>query len=278
MPSNLRINPRIYYTEGTFSGRPQHFHAHCEILFILEGSLTLEVQGVRRALGEGDACFIFPNVVHGYEGGNGSERHILLNFAPEYVGGLTETLLSSRPENCVVKGSDVPELSYYIKAACKTYVSSPAAESFGEEKAKHAALSDRIASEFIRGSTVAVCALLLSRLDLEKVHGQSMRTMQTLTKYCLENYTKKLTLGGVSEELHISRHYISHLFAQEFKTGFLEYINSLRVSRAKELLRSGDMKISEVAALCGFESPRTFGRVFMAHTGMTPRDYRGMRG
>lgn len=53
-----------------------------------------------------------------------------------------------------------------------------------------------------------------------------------------------------------------------------DYINELRVRDAKQLLEAGEMPISEIAFEVGFESLRSFNRVFYKQTGMTPTDYR----
>jgi YesN/AraC family two-component response regulator len=81
-------------------------------------------------------------------------------------------------------------------------------------------------------------------------------------------------LQTIADELHISRYYISHLFGQRLHIGFSDYINSLRVRSAAEMLKSGNKTITEIAYAVGYNSVRTFDRCFLKVRGMTPKEYR----
>ena len=76
----------------------------------------------------------------------------------------------------------------------------------------------------------------------------------------------------ISEALHLNKYYISHMFKERMNIGFTDFINSLRTEHACELLKK-DVSITDVAFSSGFSSIRTFNRVFLENTGMTPRDY-----
>lgn len=78
----------------------------------------------------------------------------------------------------------------------------------------------------------------------------------------------------ISQALHISRTYISHLFSEKLHMGFSEYIGMLRISDACNLLATRDMSITEISYAVGFDSTRSFNRLFLKYTGMTPREYR----
>lgn len=53
-----------------------------------------------------------------------------------------------------------------------------------------------------------------------------------------------------------------------------DYIASLRIERAKELLLSTDTTVSEIGAQVGYDDPRYFSRIFQKSTGESPRAYR----
>ena len=53
-----------------------------------------------------------------------------------------------------------------------------------------------------------------------------------------------------------------------------DYVNQLRVDRARTLLLATDQEVSRVSAECGYENPRTFNREFRRICGCTPREYR----
>ena len=72
-----------------------------------------------------------------------------------------------------------------------------------------------------------------------------------------------ITLETVAHALGVSRIHLSHIFSQQLRINFRQYINALRIDRACFLLRNPSYSISEIAYLCGYGNPRTFHRAFL---------------
>jgi AraC-like DNA-binding protein len=88
------------------------------------------------------------------------------------------------------------------------------------------------------------------------------------------NYSNPiLGLGYISEELGISTSYISRVFKEKYQVGAVEYINTIRIEHAKELIRQDDMNIKEIALKVGFSSDVSFIRVFKKYENITPGKY-----
>jgi len=78
-----------------------------------------------------------------------------------------------------------------------------------------------------------------------------------------------------SEELDVNPAYLSREFSRYFDNlSFGEYIRKLRIEKAIQLLESTDDTLAEIAYLTGFSDQSHFNRVFKAHTGQTPSEYR----
>ena len=84
----------------------------------------------------------------------------------------------------------------------------------------------------------------------------------------------ELSVADLANELGTNRTYLSNLINQHMKTSFSNYVNSLRVKYAKDLLLSTDDTIEEIYKASGFQSRSTFWRAFSQVEGCTPKDFR----
>lgn len=86
--------------------------------------------------------------------------------------------------------------------------------------------------------------------------------------------SEHLSLAYVAERVGISASRYSALFPQEMNRNFKEYVDSLRLNLAKQLLRTSDLQVSVVAARVGYRNAYSFTRFFKTKTGLTPVEYR----
>ena len=93
-------------------------------------------------------------------------------------------------------------------------------------------------------------------------------------KYITNNYNKNITLKDVADEVFLSQNYLSELFKKETGVGFYEFLSTYRVRKAKEMLKTTNLKIYEVAENVGYNDSITFGRAFKKLTGTTPNNFR----
>jgi AraC-like DNA-binding protein len=100
-------------------------------------------------------------------------------------------------------------------------------------------------------------------------------TLNRLTEYVGENYTRDISLTEVAEHYDISPGYVSKLFREYLKTTFKDYLNQYRIEKAKKLLmEDSEMKIGQIAELVGFTNVISFNRVFKRYEMVSPGDYR----
>jgi len=83
-----------------------------------------------------------------------------------------------------------------------------------------------------------------------------------------------LTNAVLAQECNVSEVYFRKLFVRYFNTSPKQFLIDVRLQNAKQLLTEGELEISAVSERCGFSNPYHFCRLFKAHTGMTPTQYR----
>lgn len=107
-------------------------------------------------------------------------------------------------------------------------------------------------------------------------YRKAVRTYNSICLYVQENYAQPLTRASVSQHFGLAPNHVSRLFRQEGMVRFNDYLNLVRISRAKYLLRKSKVSMKEVAASCGYNDLPYFCRVFKRITKTTPSEYRSL--
>ena len=83
-----------------------------------------------------------------------------------------------------------------------------------------------------------------------------------------------LTLSSVAERFYISPSYLSTFFKENTGDTFLNYLTHYRIDKAKELLRTTNISVTDIAAQVGYASSNNFARIFKKIEQITPSQYR----
>jgi two-component system, response regulator YesN len=120
--------------------------------------------------------------------------------------------------------------------------------------------------------------LYINLLELSKhfrlVRQRDGQLVRDIKRYLEDNYTKEITLQQLADHFFLSRENVSRKFKLVSSENLSDYLTTLRVNKAKELLTSTEMRLSEIAGLVGFQDEKYFGRVFKKAVGKTPSEYR----
>ena len=89
-----------------------------------------------------------------------------------------------------------------------------------------------------------------------------------------ENLHKQITLARVAGIAGMTEQSFCRFFKKRTRKNYSQYLNDLRISRAKELLIQTDHPVSDIARLCGYNSNSHFCRIFKEHAGESPFKYK----
>ncbi len=87
-------------------------------------------------------------------------------------------------------------------------------------------------------------------------------------------YQKPYSLDELALEYGVNKFRLCREFAKYYKYTPIQYLNRMRIERAKELLLNTDEKIVDISQMVGIENPNHFIRLFKEKTGVTPLTYR----
>ena len=97
-------------------------------------------------------------------------------------------------------------------------------------------------------------------------------------KYIQENYQNDdMSLQSVASSVNVSSNHFSAIFRKETGETFIDYLTTVRINKAKELLTCTSMKTSEIGFEVGYRDPHYFSYIFKKTMGMSPKEYRRIK-
>ena len=235
---------------------PAHVHELVEIVVILEGQLEMTIAGKTRVMRPGDIGMAFPSVSHSYDDVSPDMKGLALIFAPDVIQEYLKTFCSMCPVSPFLASG--PQTQPMEDVARRLYAYS---------QNRQTPLVTAYLHVFL-----AHLFIVVSLQPVEKFVESDM--IQRVLQYISEHFTERLTLESAAHELGISRSHLSHIFSQQLRVNFRQYINTLRINKARFLLSDPQQPITQIAYMCGYENSRTFHRAFLEECGMQPSAYR----
>ncbi len=98
----------------------------------------------------------------------------------------------------------------------------------------------------------------------------ALRAMKAASDYMEQNYREKITVEELAVRSGYSASHFARVFTKVYDTSPIQYVNQIRIMHAKNLLRTGQYTIAEIAQECGFSNVYYFSRCFKQITGTTP--------
>ncbi|MBS5695776.1 MAG: AraC family transcriptional regulator [Lachnospiraceae bacterium] len=88
-----------------------------------------------------------------------------------------------------------------------------------------------------------------------------------------QKYMDDWNIESMAEYCKLSTGYFSHLFKKRMGSAPMKYLTELRIEKAKELIATNSMNLSDIAQMVGFTDPLYFSRVFKKTTGIPPKEF-----
>ena len=127
----------------------------------------------------------------------------------------------------------------------------------------------------VAGLAVAITLFVLKRRKKPSKTKISNPYIRQSIQIILEEFNDpELSLQKIAEKLNVSRSHLSNLFKHETGKSFPQFLNNVRINKAKELLKSTNMRISEIAFKVGYGSYEYFNSAFTGSENTPPGDFR----
>ena len=238
----------------------KHNHKETEIVYIKSGHCIMGVSEKYVPLREGD-CIVLPKgVPHWFLVDKKDSCQIAqLEFYIEIPDEMNTGMELYRQVQ-YYKFSECEPVKDLIESICKLHRS----DKLG--KYKELQMDLMFVQLFIE------FAAKLEEQDSYEQNGK----IEEIVNYVNENYENDICIEDVAKQFGVSSRYIRKCFKKETGINCSQYITSLRIEKAKELLWSSNKTVTEVALMTGFNSSQYFCRVFQHQTGKMPLEYRNL--
>ncbi len=242
-----------------------HRHKRLEINFIQKGACTMHFGGERVTFKENEMMIIFPLVEHRFIPHQEGVSLMQLEFMPDlfYLIAEEEGHNLSFYKEIFSKTGDRKYMKIINNVRLIRAVQRIIDELIDEKEAYNLLVLIYYTELLILVSRQMLCPLLSHK---SKPLFQALEIIQS-------SFTQGISLAGIAEECGVSERYLRKLFSSRLHVSYTEYVNELRINKAKELLHNTKQSVKEVAYVCGFNSVEYFGRVFKQYTGTSPGNY-----
>lgn len=121
-----------------------------------------------------------------------------------------------------------------------------------------------------RGVFTLVLNSLISYTLNDKQDEESTKRLNKVKEYILSNYNREIKIEELAAIVNLNSVYFGVYFRKNIGQTIGDYINQIRINRARDLLTTGEYKVNEAAYQCGFNDSLYFSKVFKKFMGISP--------
>lgn len=250
------IYTKFYQEKGTnynFSGEK---HSYWELTYVDKGELLTTIDGVSYHLKQGDLIFYAPMQFHTQSTFEKiSSSYLTINFKMNFNHAdlLCNKIFSLKRD------------SYFIVTRLI------------EELSNNNLYSDDLSLCYLKELIIQML-----RLDNSHFHSKPTTHMQQtyenellndILLYIDDNIYEKISVSTLCEHFCISTSMLHSLFRKNMNNTAKNYINELKLSKSKELIRNSTHTLSEISEMLGFSSIHYFSKKFKSYFNISPTEY-----
>ena len=128
--------------------------------------------------------------------------------------------------------------------------------------------------EIININTTTVSNISIDKLDIsEKGNGKSSDFVISIKQYLMNHLCENIKISNICEVLNCSKTFLHVNFKKETGCSVIQYLTSLRIEKAKELIRTTNLNMTQIANQLSFCNISYFSNSFKKYTGMNPSEY-----
>ena len=263
-PENLPM--KVSYS--SYKSYPIHWHNAMEIIYVIEGKITVNIETETHILGERQIEIVNSDEAHSIYSNSKNNKVLIFSFDIGFLNRYYDIknifFYTETSGNNVQRARKYEELREYLAVLlCEMCQKNEDYE------------------EYIEENLVLLLYHLINNFHYLIYDEESLKDKEVqferynrIIKYIYSNYYNKISLQDIANREYLSSHYLSYGIKNNVGYGFNDFLNQTRVEEAIKLLLDTDKTISEISEELGFSHTRYFNKHFKKHYKCTPMQYR----
>lgn len=269
------FNPRVLYTSKvkyTESNNPAcHQHDYITLSYILSGSCIYKINNNTYPVRKGSVVICNTGVPHEKLLAPGQE-------IVEFHIGINNLVLEGLPEDYLMPENIPPVINPVrydqdIASCCNEIL-----EEQGKGEPGRGLMLKSLVMKLLVLLLKEICSGdIIQENNLVSFDSNEKSTIvNTIISYINDNYMKEISLDKISRNMYLSPVYISKVFKEEIGEPPINYLIKVRLAKALEMLKEGNLTIKAIAKNVGYDDAYYFSKLFKKYYGKPPSKYKNM--
>lgn len=245
----------------------QHIHEEIEIMTVIDGSITYNINSQEVVVNKGQTIFINSNRMHVSYLKNSPNCKFYVLVVHPFVYSSNPTLYNRYCRNILENN----EIDYLI-------FDNPLFETILSRMKQIEDKKDDTYQLSLVADSYHVLSLLYEKAEenyLNKMpENENIYLLNKMTSYIYNHYSEKISLKDIAEYGHVSTSKCSRMFNQYMNHSPIDFLNLYRLEVSSDLLRNTNESINNISMICGFDQQSYYTRMFKKEYGCTPGEYR----
>ena len=262
---------RIFLNDG-YGSSPHHWHEDIEIIYIVEGSVEVGIGNDLYHLKVRDILIIGPGEIHFFLKEMKSSNRAVIQFRMSIYDAFLSGSKDSRTirpmfahSKYLTPGTEIHSL---MEKQVQQLIKENTAAMEGYKLIMKARLYD------LAGILIRHMPKCEYSAETESHQMERLQKLDKVFQHVEKHFQSNINLQEISKVAGFSQYYFTRFFKENTGVTFVGYLNNFRITKAEWHLMEETDSITEVAYKSGFNSVKTFNRVFKQLKGCAPMEYR----
>ena len=239
------------FTNKTILGREDYY-----LQYLCKGEMDVWIEGELTTMQSGQAILYYPKTCYHYTmHGSGEVQYYWVHFTGYEAKKLVDEV-NIQNQTVLNIGSSVA-ITLLFEQIFKEFI-----------------IRDHCFEMSIAAKLTTVFVELSRRNVAEDVNYITNSRIHHALSHIHKNYNQPLVIKELAQEVHLSNSRFRTVFKNLTGLSPMEYLTTLRINHARQLMPLTALSICEIASRVGYDDQLYFSRIFKKKTGVTPRDYR----